>query len=307
MESYTGVKVINTDKDVIDELYREGDLPVEFFDGRLKLADHQNMYVVLTNKVENEDGTVLIPSTSNAIARVMGNKLVKLPIQKDALIGGIRPRNKEQQMALDALTDDTIQAVTLTGPAGTGKTLLTLAAALHKIEQGKYSRIILTRPMTQVGKHDLGILPGEVNDKFGPYLQNYMCNMEFLLKGNAARSMRDQQNNMQAILEHYKMEFVPLQLIRGASWPDTFIIADEVQTLDAHEMLTLGTRVGENSKMVIMGDLAQRDERIAKDKTGLWRFSNSDIAKKSPLVAHIELLKCERSEISRLFAQVFED
>lgn len=307
MEKYTGVKVIRTEKDVIDELYKDGFLSVDFFDGRYRLRDYQNLYVHLTNSVEDEKGNILIPSTSSVITRVIGDRLVKLPIQKDSLVGGIRPRNREQQMALDALTDDSIKAVTLTGPAGTGKTLLTLAAALHKIETGKYSRIILTRPMTQVGKHELGILPGEINDKFGPYLQNYMCNMEFLLKGQAARTMRDQQSNMQAIIEHYKMEFVPLQLIRGASWPDSFIIADEVQTLDYHEMLTLGTRVGENSKMVIMGDLAQRDEKIAKDKTGIWKFSNSELAKISPLVAHIELLKCERSEVSRLFAQIFED
>ncbi len=305
MDSYTGVKVVHASKDVIDTLYTDGSLEVDLFDGRLKLRDHQNIYVVLTNKVEDEKGNVLIPSTSSAITRVIGDRLVKLSIQKDTLVGGIRPRNKEQQMALDALTDDSIKALTLTGMAGTGKTLLALAAGLHKIDQKIYDRIILTRPMTQVGRHDLGILPGEVNDKFGPYLQNYMCNMEFLLKGGSSnkRSMTD----IQAIIEHYKMEFIPLQLIRGASWPGAFILADEVQTLNYHEMLTLGTRVGEDSKLVIMGDLAQRDEKIAKDRTGIWKFANSEMVQRSQLTAHIELIKCERSEIAKLFSDVFED
>jgi PhoH-like ATPase len=305
-EAYTGVKVLyETPKDIIDTLYKEGSLAIEEFDGRLKLKEHQNLYLVLTDKIVDEDGKELSHTTASAIARVYGDRIIKIPVTKDSLIGGVRPRNKEQAMALDALTDDRIKAVTLTGPAGTGKTLLTLAAAMHARESNKYDRIILTRPMTQVTKHDLGILPGEVDEKFGPYLQNYMCNMEFLMKGGKDKSKNG--SGVLAWIEHYKMEFIPMQLIRGASWPDTFIIADEVQTLNYHEMLTLGTRVGENSKIVIMGDLAQRDIRIAKPDTGLWKFSNAEKAKKSQLVAHIELLKCERSDISRLFAEVFDD
>ena len=306
MDSYKGVKVIyETDLSLINALYAEGSLELTEFDGRLKLADQQNLYLILTTQQLDEDGEKLIQSPASIIVRVFGDKVWKIPISKDTIVGGVKPRNKEQAMALDALTDDRIKAVTLTGPAGTGKPLLTLAAAMSAIESKKYERIILTRPMTQVVKHDLGILPGEAQDKFGPYLQNYMCNMEFLMKGGKDKSRNG--SGVLAWIEHYKMEFIPLQLIRGASWPDSFIIADEVQTLDRHEMLTLGTRVGENSKIVIMGDLAQRDERIAIEKTGLWNFSNNEIAKKSPLVAHIELIKCERSDISRLFAQVFEE
>ena len=304
MERYTGVKVICTTKEVIDRLYSQESIAVDEFDKRLKLESQQNLYVVLTNKVVSDNGEEISPSTSSAIGRVIGNRIHKIAITKELNVGGIKARNKEQQMALDALTDDSIKAVTLTGPAGTGKTLLTIAAALAAVDRKAYSRIILTRPMTQVGKHELGILPGEIHDKFGPYLQNYMCNMEFLLKD---RKKTKGKVDLTDILDAYNMEFVPLQLIRGASWPDSFIIADEVQTLNYHEMLTLGTRVGENSKIVIMGDLAQRDEKIAKDKTGIWRFSNSDLAKSSKLVSHIELLKCERSEISKLFADVFEE
>jgi PhoH-like ATPase len=111
---------------------------------------------------------------------------------------------------------------------------------------------------------------------------------------------------VQGAIEQYRIEFVPLQLIRGCSWHNAFIIADEVQTLNYHEMVTLGTRVGEGSKIVIMGDLAQRDEKIATDKTGIYRFVNSDQAKNSEFVASIELLKCERSAVAELFADVFD-
>ena len=158
--------------------------------------------------------------------------------------------------------------------------------------------MILTRSMSYVGKYSLGALPGDVQEKFGPYLQNYICNMEYLL-GGRAEAIED-------ALHQYRIEFIPIQLIRGASWANSYIIADEVQVFGYEEMVTLGTRVGENSKIVIMGDLGQRDEKIARENTGIYKFVNSEIAKASQLVASIELLKSERSEVASLFADVFE-
>ena len=152
--------------------------------------------------------------------------------------------------------------------------------------------------MSWVGKHSLGALPGDVDEKFRPYLQNYLCNLEFMLGGNP--------DAITDLISQYRIEFLPIQLIRGAYWHDAFIIADEVQALDYHEMLTLGTRVAEGSKLIIMGDLGQRDEKIAKEKTGIHKFINSDLVKKNPLVASLELIKCERSKVSQLFADVFE-
>jgi len=285
MDSYTGVKVITTKKEIIDELYKKK--KIECWDKRY--GWHENLYVVM----KDETG-----SSASALAKVNGGDLHLLKSSEEFSASGIKPKNKEQVMALDALLDDDINVVTLTGKAGTGKTILTLAAAVEKVQQKKYNRILLTRPMSWVGRHGLGALPGDVEEKFGPYLENYMCNLEFMMGGSRGK--------VKDMIDQCKMEFIPLQLIRGASWAHCFIIADEVQTLDHHEMVTLGTRVGEGSKIVIMGDLAQRDEKIARDKTGIHKLVNNDLAKASPFVASIDLLKSERSKVAEMFADIFE-
>lgn len=283
MISYTGVKVLTLSKNLIQTLYKNKYIPLP----EEISSSPQNLYVVCKDFTGQSD---------SALARVKGDKLVLLdPAIK---CSNLLPRNKEQRMAMDALLDDSIKVVTLTGRAGTGKTLLTLAAALDAMDKGKYNRIILTRPMSWVGKHSLGALPGDVNEKFRPYLQNYLCNLEFML-GGKPEAIDD-------LVHQYRIEFIPIQLIRGASWHDAFVIADEVQPLDYHEMVTLGTRIAEGSKLVIMGDLAQRDEKIAKEKTGIYKFINSAYSKDSKITASLKLIKSERSDVSKLFAEVFD-
>lgn len=288
MDNYTGVRVIKVGPDIVCQAYQEKKVPMSALDGRIARHLSQNEYCVL--KFENP------PSSQSALTRVVDNNLILLPNELRA--SGITPRNKEQRMAMDALLDDRIKVVVMTGRAGTGKTLLALAAAMQKSEEHRYDRMILTRSMSWVGKHGLGALPGDVDEKFGPYLQNYMCNIECLL-GGRYKTIPD-------LLDQYRVDFVPIQLIRGASWSNTFIIADEVQVLGYDEMVALGTRVGEGSKIVIMGDLGQRDENIAREKTGIHKFVNDPMVKASPLAASIDLIKCERSKVSKLFADVFE-
>lgn len=287
MDGYTGVRVIEVKPDLINQLYQNKKIFAEF-DARRKPFS-QNEYVVLKD---------ITGSNQSAIAHVKGNYLALIDPKRKVHATGIYPRNKEQAWALDALLDDDIKVVVLTGRAGSGKTLVTLAAAMQKMDEEKYDRLILTRSMSWVGRHGLGALPGDADEKFGPYLQNYMCNIEYLLGGR--------KKVVQDAINQYNMDFVPIQLIRGASWNNTFVIADEVQVLGYDEMVALGTRIGEGSKLVIMGDLNQRDEKIAKDRTGIYRFVNSEISKASPLVASIELIKCERSPVATLFADVFE-
>lgn len=287
MELYGGVRVHQVSKEIIDILYKNKE--IEIWDSGYSW--YQNLYLVLKDETGN---------SSSALAKVKKNKIVLL--DKDIKAGGLSPKNKEQRMALDALLDETIRVVVLTGKAGVGKTILALASALSKREDKAYNKIILTKPMTQVTKYDLGALPGDVKDKFGPYLDNYLGNLEFMFGEGSGQAKQKIQN----VIEQFRIEFIPLQLIRGCSWHNAYIIADEVQTLDYHEMVTLGTRVGEGSKIVIMGDLNQRDERIQKDKTGIFKFVNDERVKNSEIVASIELLKCERSEVSELFASVFE-
>lgn len=279
---YKGVQVLAVKKEIIDSLYKNKEITI--WDKRYKWP--QNLYIVLKDEINGQ---------SSVLTKVKKDKLVLLNSKINA--SNIYPRNKEQIMALDALLDDSINIVVLSGPAGTGKSILTLAAALDKIQNQKYKKLVLTRPMSWVGKVGLGYLPGDVKEKFVPYLLNYMCNLEYMLDGN--------RQYVQDLIQQTAIEFIPIQLFRGASFFDTYLIVDESQTLDSHEMVTVGTRVGENSKLVILGDLSQRDEKIAREKTGMYKFVNNALAQDSKMVASIELKKCERSPVAALFAEIF--
>jgi PhoH-like ATPase len=282
-ERYTGFRQLDVSSDVIDSLYKNSE--VNNWDQRLAL--YPNMYLELKD-LANEKHTALGCVTSNGNIR----RVYSIETQ------GIKPRNREQVFAMDALMNRDVTVVVLTGTAGTGKTLMALAMALSKVEDGTFQKVILTRPMSEVGKYKLGALPGDVNEKFSPYLLNYMTNLE-QFTGN--------RKYVTDLLEQSKFEIVPLQLVRGASFNHCLVIADEMQVCNHMEMLTIGTRTGEGSKIVIMGDLNQRDENIAKDKTGIYKMMNSPKTKESPLVAAIELQRCERSATARLFAEVFEE
>lgn len=265
--------------ELVSALYKDKALSVE----ALQIETHSNQYLVLVSEQHR------IP------CKVSKDGLTVTPIKRKIEAKRIKPRtgNDEQLMALDALMDDSIPVVVLTGRAGTGKTLLALAAALQKIEDGKYDRIVLTKPMVQLGEQ-FGILPGEIKEKFLPYLGNYTSNLEEIFGQQVVDPT------------HIGMELVPLQFIRGVSWSHKMVIADEIQTLNHHELLTLGTRVGQGTKLIIMGDLKQRDKEIAIVDTGLHRLVNHKAFKDSPLTAYINLAKVERSAVTELFTEIFE-
>jgi PhoH-like ATPase len=285
-DRYTGVRVIeDVDSSLIACLYKKKEVDLaEIKDKRFVF--YPNQFLVMKS---GEHASVL--------GRVSPDGLKIFLLNSDVEASGIVPRNKEQIMALNMLLDDSVPLNIMTGRAGTGKTLMALAVALQKIEEGEYERLILTRPMSQVGRYDLGALPGDVNEKFMPYQSNFFSNFEQLVGKKAAPD----------VVRQYGIEFLPLQLIRGASFFNSFILADEVQVLDFHEMLTLGTRVSEGSKLVVMGDLNQRDEKISREKTGLHKIMEDKGMKESGLVAAIELIKVERSPLAKLFADVFEE
>lgn len=260
---------------------------------------------------------------ASALVRVSpdGEHLLLIPADQKA---PIKPRNKEQAMLLATLLDPRVAVQIVSGKAGTGKTLLALAAAMAQVEAGLYEKIILTRPMSQVGSRDLGTLPGTLEEKFAPFLLNYASNIEQLLKvpsgkhdtGKKQAGLSKQQHPVETVnglkgpmldfFQWYRVEMVPLQLLRGASFSNAFIIADEVQVLDHHEMLTLGTRVAQGSKLILMGDLAQRDEKIAREQTGLHKIIHDLRMNESSLTACIELVKVERGPVAELFTRVFE-
>jgi PhoH-like ATPase len=288
---YAGVATIPASYELFQRIYSEKQIPIEEIDYDSDL--YNNQYIILKDELSN-----------SALARLKGKDIHLLNQKNIDKSTAIKPRNKEQIFALDALMDDSVKVVTLTGASGGGKTLCTLAAALKKIEQGVYDKMIMTKPSSQVGRRDLGILPGTLEEKFMPFLINYMCNLELITGQSQSISSK---LGIEFFFEKNNIEIIPMQLLRGASFNNSIILADEVQTLNYHEMLTLGTRISEGSKLVLMGDLNQRDENIEKHATGLFKFINDEKVKNSSIASTVHMIKSERGEVCALFSDVFED
>jgi len=285
-EIYTGVKVFEVKPDLIDKIYKEKQ--IDFFDNRYKW--YENLFVVLKDETGGQQ---------SALGRVKHGKIHLLPSKQELQTQGLIPKNKEQHMALDVLLDDDVKVVVMTGLAGSGKTLLTTACGLEKVEKKVYKKFIVSRSMSQVGKNSVGFLPGSIDEKFtNAYNYGIFNNLE-LLMGGKTRGVED-------LLEFFNFEFIPLSLIRGASFNNCYIFIDEAQNLGNHEFLTVGSRVSQGSKIIICGDLKQIDEKIVEGRTGLYKFINSEIVKSSPIVANIHMLKSERGAVAELFANVFD-
>lgn len=236
------------------------------------------------------------------------NALYTLQSYQGELVYGIKARNFEQEMALDLLLDDTVRLVSLSGKAGTGKTLLAMAAGLQKVvEEQKYTRLVISRPISPLGQ-DLGYLPGTKSDKFNPWMQPIYDNMDILLALHEDIKSENMKGKRKPSLEDFMdygfLELEPLTYIRGRSLPDQFIIIDEAQNLTPHEMKTIITRAGENTKLVLTGDPYQIDiPYLDSSSNGLSvaveKLKNEDI------VGHITLEKGERSQLADLAAKFF--
>jgi PhoH-like ATPase len=214
---------------------------------------------------------------------------------------GIRPRNKEQQYALDLLLNDQIKLVTLVGKAGTGKTLLAIASGLQRtVEDKTYQKLLVSRPIFPLGR-DIGYLPGTVEDKLNPWMQPIYDNIE-LLMGITGEDRRKGRGH-QELLDMGYIEIEPLTYIRGRSIPNQFILVDEAQNLTPHEVKTILTRVGDNTKIVLTGDAYQIDNPyVDSSNNGLTyvveRF------KEQAMSGHITLQKGERSALAELAANL---
>lgn len=212
---------------------------------------------------------------------------------------GIRPRNDEQKFALDALLNDKIQLVSLTGGAGTGKTLLALAAALE--QEQDFEQIILTRPTVVLGGQDIGFLPGDQKSKMSPYIQPLMDNLDVIRR--CFRPGSKQALKIDALLKEEKLLISPLAYIRGRSLGKVFMIVDEAQNLTPHEVKTIITRAGEGTKMVFTGDIFQIDQPYLDQ----WSNGLSHLGDKMDgqrLFQHVFLRKGERSALSDIAAKL---
>lgn len=208
---------------------------------------------------------------------------------------GISPRNAEQTFALEVLNDPEVKLVAVTGKAGTGKTLLALASALKQNKD--YNQILLARPIVSLSNKDLGFLPGDEKQKVAPYMQPLFDNLN-VIKSLVGRNSSDYKN-LQEMEESGKLAIEALAFIRGRSLSETFCIVDEAQNLTPHEIKTIITRAGENTKMVFTGDLQQIDQPYLDSQSNGLAYM-IDRMKGQNMFAHVNLIKGERSELSEL-------
>ncbi|HHS51218.1 MAG TPA: PhoH family protein [candidate division Zixibacteria bacterium] len=208
---------------------------------------------------------------------------------------GIEPRNAEQTFALDALNRPEIQLVTMTGKAGTGKTLLALAAAIH--QRKRYRQIYLARPIVPLGNRDLGYLPGDVSEKLAPYMQPLYDNLAVIRHKYPSDSLEFAQ--IDQMINSEKLTISPLAYIRGRSLEKIFFIVDEAQNLTPHEVKTIITRAGEGAKIVFTGDIYQIDTPYLDSRSNGLTYL-IDRMKGQELFGHVTLFKGERSELAEL-------
>jgi PhoH-like ATPase len=212
---------------------------------------------------------------------------------------GIFPKNAEQAFAMDALLNDDIKLVSLVGKAGTGKTLMAIAAGLVKtVDEGVFSRLLVSRPVFPLGK-DIGFLPGDIEEKLNPWMQPIYDNVDFLFGATGSKGRRGAGKGCQELMNQGLLQIEPLTYIRGRTIPSQYLIVDESQNLTPHEIKTIVTRAGDGTKIVLTGDSFQIDNPyVDSANNGLVylvdRFKDESIA------AHITLSKGERSKLSEL-------
>jgi PhoH-like ATPase len=216
-------------------------------------------------------------------------------------VWGLRPRNMEQSFTLDLLLNDEIKLITIVGKAGTGKTLLAIAAGLQKTtEEGVFQKMLVSRPVFPLGR-DIGYLPGDVEQKLNPWMQPIFDNVEFLM--NLSRADKKAGRGYHELVDLGIVEIEPLTYIRGRSIPNQYIIVDEAQNLTPHEVKTIITRAGDGTKIILTGDPFQIDNPyVDSTSNGLVhlvnRFKNEKIA------GHITMTKGERSVLAELAANL---
>ncbi len=282
---YKGYRKIEVTKKEIDLFIKDGSIALDLPDLR------PNEYCMLTS-----------PEQSSAICKYNSHaKRCEPLIKLTRDVWGIQPLNLEQKCALDLLLRDDIKLVTLIGPAGTGKTLLALAAGMRKVfDEGVYSRILISRPIIPLGK-DIGYLPGTKEEKLFHWMQPIYDNLEFLCQSTSGEA-----NGMETqkwVLESKKIEMEAVTYIRGRSLPKMYMIIDEAQNLTPHEVKTIISRAGKGAKVILTGDPTQIDNPYLDKDSNALTFTVGRF-KDYPLFGHVFLERTERSELAALAAEV---
>lgn len=296
---YTGWREVSVPGRLIDALYstKQLDLAAE-----LGIKDlHWNEFVLLRDETD---------ASHTALSRFHGDTGVLNPVrQRRGPVFGIIPRNLQQTMALDLLLDDSVKLVSLIGAAGTGKTLLAIAAGMSKtLNENTYQKLLVARPIMPMGR-DIGYLPGDKDEKLTAWMQPIFDNMSYLLSNRLSSegahsssgqaSLHTVEQRIAQLVESGQVVLEPLTYIRGRSIPHQFMIVDESQNLTPHEVKTIASRVGEGTKLVLTGDATQIDNPYLDSSSNGLSFLVERLKGKG-LVGHITLGKSERSELASL-------
>jgi len=281
-ELYKGIVTLeNIDDEVVSRLYKDHNgVPAEEFKYDPSPEAHQ-YYILKSDK-------------ASALAHFDPEFKIFHRVEKVKAYG-IEPRNAEQTFSLDALLRPEVQLIALTGKAGTGKTLLALAAAIH--QRKNFTQIFLARPIVPLSNKDIGYLPGDVKEKIGPYMQPLFDNLSVIKHRFALQSK--EYHKIEELQQTEKLVITPLAYIRGRSLSNVFFIVDEAQNLTPHEIKTIITRAGEGTKLVFTGDIEQIDSPYLDSKSNGLTYL-TDKMKGQNIFAHVNLVKGERSYLAEL-------
>jgi len=275
---WTGMTEVTATSTEIDDLYNE------------EIIDHES-----AREHPCHTGVVLSSDRGSALARVTPDKRLQL-VRGDREAFGLHGRSAEQRIALDVLLDPEIGIVSLGGRAGTGKSALALCAGLEAVmERRQHRKVVIFRPLYAVGGQELGYLPGSENEKMSPWAQAVFDTLSALTSADV----------IDEILERGMLEVLPLTHIRGRSLHDTFVIVDEAQSLERNVLLTVLSRIGKDSRVVLTHDVAQRDNLRVGRHDGVVAVVEK--LKGHPLFAHVTLTRSERSPIAALVTEMLED
>lgn len=285
LTGYNGMVRAEVPSTLIDSLYANGEAD---------LTGVQTVDGVDIDELPTHCGVQMTAGSQSALARVVGDGLVdQVPADLEAF--GIRGRSSQQRVALDLLLDEKVGIISLGGSAGTGKSALALCAGLEAVmERGLHKRIVVFRPLYAVGGQDLGYLPGSESDKMNPWAQAVFDTLEGVVSDNV----------MEEVMERDLLEVLPLTHIRGRSLNDSYVIVDEAQSLERNVLLTVLSRLGRNSRVVLTHDVAQRDNLRVGRHDGIQAVIEK--LKGNPLFAHVTLTRSERSEIAELVTNLLE-
>ena len=290
---YTGFIEMVVDDELIEQFYDEEEIYFdELFQKERRIRLYPNQFIILISSSN--------PKKSGLARFVLDEKPIeKIRDDYRGLTMGIFPRNKEQKFAYDLLFDDSIKFVSLIGKAGSGKTLMAIAAGMEqtlslKKKNNIYRKIVVSRPVQPMGK-DIGFLPGTMHEKMLPWLMPIQDNLETI--------MGEDNVYLQEYVERGKIQIEALTYIRGRSINNAFIVIDEAQNLTAHEVKTILTRVGEGTKIVLTGDIEQIDNIYTNETSNglthaVEKFKNQDIS------GHITFLKGERSRLATISSKI---